>query len=113
MIELMKFDMGGSASTLGAAASIAKLKPKDRSPKCSDLFCFEGIAFLNADKNSCSRTIYRNFFMSKKAFGQPYAVCQDVEVHFIIATCENMVSGNQGTAFGNSKLPSPIVTEKL
>eukprot|EP00434_Breviolum_minutum_P028724 symbB.v1.2.025415.t1/scaffold2462.1/size78695/8 len=48
MIELMKFDMGGSASTLGAAASIAKLKPKD------------------------------------------------VEVHFIIATCENMVSGNQG-----------------
>ena len=29
MIELMKFDMGGSASTLGAAAAIAQLKPKD------------------------------------------------------------------------------------
>ncbi|CAK9004371.1 unnamed protein product [Durusdinium trenchii] len=48
MIELMKFDMGGSASTLGAAAAIAQLKPKD------------------------------------------------VEVHFVIATCENMVSGNSG-----------------
>jgi hypothetical protein len=29
MIEMMKFDMGGSASTLGAAAAIAQLKPKD------------------------------------------------------------------------------------
>ena len=29
MIEFMKFDMGGSASTLGAAAAIAQLKPKD------------------------------------------------------------------------------------
>ncbi|CAE8629520.1 unnamed protein product [Polarella glacialis] len=48
MIELMKFDMGGAASTLGTAAVIAQLKP------------------------------------------------QDVEVHFIIATCENMVSGNIG-----------------
>merc|ERR1712151_905077 len=48
MMELMKFDMGGSAATLGAAAAIAQLKPKD------------------------------------------------VEVHFVIATCENMISGNDG-----------------
>mmetsp|Transcript_19660 Transcript_19660/g.34847 ORF Transcript_19660/g.34847 Transcript_19660/m.34847 type:complete len:625 (-) Transcript_19660:122-1996(-) len=48
MIEMMKFDMGGSASTLGTAATIGQLKPKD------------------------------------------------VEVHFVIAACENMVSGNAG-----------------
>lgn len=48
MIEMMKMDMGGSAATLGAAAAIARLKPKD------------------------------------------------VEVHFVIATCENMISGNPG-----------------
>eukprot|EP00930_Biecheleria_cincta_P069806 TRINITY_DN57502_c0_g1_i1.p1 TRINITY_DN57502_c0_g1~~TRINITY_DN57502_c0_g1_i1.p1 ORF type:complete len:630 (+),score=138.57 TRINITY_DN57502_c0_g1_i1:116-1891(+) len=48
MIEMMKFDMGGSASTLGTAAAIAQLRPKD------------------------------------------------VEVHFVIAACENMVSGNPG-----------------
>merc|ERR1719330_1209350 len=48
MIEMMKFDMGGSATTLGAAAAVAQLKPKD------------------------------------------------VEVHFVIAACENMISGNPG-----------------
>jgi len=48
MIEMMKFDMGGSASTLGTAAAVAQLKPKG------------------------------------------------VEVHFVIAACENMVSGNPG-----------------
>lgn len=48
MIEMMKFDMGGAAATLGAAAAVARLKPKD------------------------------------------------VEVHFVIATCENMISGNPG-----------------
>jgi len=57
MIEMMKFDMGGSASTLGAAAAIAQLKPKD------------------------------------------------VEVHFVIATCENMVSGNPGALH-----PGDIIT---
>lgn len=45
MIELMKFDMGGAAATLGAAQAVAELEP-------------------------------------------PH-----VEVHFIIAACENMVSG--------------------
>merc|ERR1712146_21017 len=44
MIELMKFDMGGSAATLGAAEIISKLKP------------------------------------------------EDIEIHFIIAACENMIS---------------------
>jgi len=48
MIEMMKFDMGGAAAALGAAAAIARLKPKD------------------------------------------------VEVHFVVATCENMISGNPG-----------------
>merc|ERR1719160_2278831 len=48
MIEMMKFDMGGSAATLGTAAAIAQLCP----PK--------------------------------------------VEVHFVIAACENMISGNDG-----------------
>jgi len=48
MIELMKFDMGGAAATLGAAAAIAQLRP------------------------------------------------EGVEAHFVIATCENMVSGNIG-----------------
>lgn len=45
MIEMMKFDMGGSAATLGAARAIAEIKP-------------EGF-----------------------------------EIHFIIASCENMVDG--------------------
>jgi len=45
-IDLMKFDMGGSAAVLGAARTIAELKPSD------------------------------------------------VEVHFIIASCENMINGS-------------------
>ncbi|XP_047948310.1 leucine aminopeptidase 1-like [Salvia hispanica] len=45
MIELMKFDMGGSAAVLGAAKSLGKIKP------------------------------------------------DGVEVHFIVAACENMISG--------------------
>eukprot|EP00928_Gymnodinium_smaydae_P042486 TRINITY_DN28601_c0_g1_i1.p1 TRINITY_DN28601_c0_g1~~TRINITY_DN28601_c0_g1_i1.p1 ORF type:complete len:624 (-),score=99.32 TRINITY_DN28601_c0_g1_i1:125-1996(-) len=57
MIEMMKFDMGGSAATLGAAAAIAQLRPKD------------------------------------------------VEVHFVIAACENMISGNPG-----SLRPGDIIT---
>lgn len=46
MIELMKFDMGGAASVLGAAVALSKLRPKD------------------------------------------------VEVHFVIAACENMVDAS-------------------
>lgn len=57
MIEKMKFDMGGAAATLGAAASVAQLRP------------------------------------------------EGVEAHFIVATCENMVSGNQGAL-----RPGDIVT---
>eukprot|EP00963_Diacronema_lutheri_P000254 scaffold17_cov354-Pavlova_lutheri.AAC.26 len=45
MIELMKFDMGGAAATLGAAKTVAELEPPN------------------------------------------------VEVHFIVAACENMVAG--------------------
>ena len=45
MIEMMKFDMGGAAATLGAARIIAELAP------------------------------------------------EGVEVHFIVAACENMVAG--------------------
>lgn len=45
MIEMMKFDMGGSGATLGAARAIADLKPAD------------------------------------------------VEIHFIVASCENMIDG--------------------
>lgn len=45
MIELMKFDMGGSGAALGAARAIAELKPSD------------------------------------------------VEIHFIVASCENMIDG--------------------
>ncbi|KAL7137909.1 hypothetical protein ABFS83_10G126600 [Erythranthe nasuta] len=45
MIELMKFDMGGSAAVLGAAKALAQIKPSG------------------------------------------------VEVHFIVAACENMISG--------------------
>jgi len=48
MIELMKFDMGGSAAVLGAARAVSLLKPAG------------------------------------------------VEVHFIVAACENMISGNEG-----------------
>ncbi|CAK0872832.1 unnamed protein product, partial [Prorocentrum cordatum] len=48
MIEMMKFDMGGAAATLGAAATVAQLKPKG------------------------------------------------VEVHFVVAACENMISGKEG-----------------
>merc|ERR1719330_1513266 len=57
MIEMMKFDMGGSATALGAAAAIARLKPKD------------------------------------------------VEVHIVVATCENMISGNPGSLH-----PGDIIT---
>ena len=45
-IDLMKFDMGGSAAVLGAARSIAELRPKN------------------------------------------------IEVHFIVAACENMINGS-------------------
>jgi len=45
-IEMMKYDMGGSAAVLGAARAIAELKP------------------------------------------------EDVEVHVLVAACENMISGN-------------------
>jgi len=48
MIEMMKFDMGGAAATLGAAAAVGQLRPAG------------------------------------------------VEVHFVIAACENMISGNPG-----------------
>lgn len=48
LIEMMKFDMGGAAATLGAAATVAQLKPKG------------------------------------------------VEVHFVIAACENLISGKEG-----------------
>jgi leucyl aminopeptidase len=48
MIEMMKFDMGGAAATLGTAAAIAQLKPAD------------------------------------------------TEVHFVIAACENLISGKEG-----------------
>eukprot|EP00747_Dinoflagellata_sp_TGD_P185990 gnl/TRDRNA2_/TRDRNA2_42794_c0_seq1.p1 gnl/TRDRNA2_/TRDRNA2_42794_c0~~gnl/TRDRNA2_/TRDRNA2_42794_c0_seq1.p1 ORF type:complete len:700 (+),score=83.69 gnl/TRDRNA2_/TRDRNA2_42794_c0_seq1:57-2102(+) len=47
-MEIMKNDMGGSATALGTAAAIAQLKPKG------------------------------------------------VEVHFVVATCENLISGNEG-----------------
>ncbi|CAJ1352614.1 unnamed protein product [Effrenium voratum] len=57
LIEMMKTDMAGSAATLGAAAALAQLKPKD------------------------------------------------VEVHFIIATTENMISGNPGSLH-----PGDIIT---
>ena len=49
MIELMKFDMGGAAATLGAADAIARIAPEN-----------PAIA----------------------------------EVHFVVAACENMISGN-------------------
>jgi len=57
MIEMMKFDMGGAAATLGAAAAVGQLKPKG------------------------------------------------VEVHFVIATCENMISGKPGSLH-----PGDIIT---
>merc|ERR1719491_1286783 len=57
MIEMMKFDMGGAAATLGAAASVAQLRP------------------------------------------------EGVEVHFVIAACENMISGRPGAL-----RPGDIVT---
>lgn len=57
LIEIMKFDMGGAAATLGAAAAVAQLRPKG------------------------------------------------VEVHFVIAACENMISGNPGSLH-----PGDIIT---
>jgi leucyl aminopeptidase len=56
-IELMKFDMGGSAATLGTAAAVAQLCPPG------------------------------------------------VEVHFVVATCENMISGSPGSLH-----PGDIIT---
>ncbi|RZC70994.1 hypothetical protein C5167_034804 [Papaver somniferum] len=54
-IELMKFDMGGSAAVLGAAKAIGQIKP------------------LGVE----ARYIFLLFFL----------------VHFIVAACENMISG--------------------
>lgn len=39
MIELMKFDMGGSAAVLGAAKAIAQIKPPGVEVHYIDAFC--------------------------------------------------------------------------
>lgn len=40
LIELMKFDMGGSAAVLGAAKAIGQIKPLGVEASCSLLFIF-------------------------------------------------------------------------
>ncbi|KVI11720.1 hypothetical protein Ccrd_009880 [Cynara cardunculus var. scolymus] len=59
-IELMKFDMGGSAAVLGAAKALGQIKPAGVE-----------VTFGHASKS--------------KHFG--------FSVHFIVAACENMISG--------------------
>lgn len=66
MIELMKFDMGGCAAVLGCAKAISQLKP-----------------------NVSLTTIHTVYSVSTPRFLKPF---QNVEVHFISAVCENMIS---------------------
>ncbi len=69
-IELMKIDMAGCAAVLGCARAIAQLKPKVQFK-----FHFLQISLSHAD-----------FFLSLSI------VSQHVEVHWISAVCENMIS---------------------
>ncbi|KAE9462579.1 hypothetical protein C3L33_05509, partial [Rhododendron williamsianum] len=71
LIELMKFDMGGSAAVLGAAKALGQIKP------------------AGVEVNY--------FLLGLHIVMCPYLSFSDlsllIEVHFIVAACENMISG--------------------
>lgn len=72
----MKFDMGGSAAVLGAAKAIGQIKPL-------------GVEVLNLF-SSC---IILFFPLSLKFFQYSCFPSLLLQVHFIVAACENMISG--------------------
>lgn len=78
-IEIMKTDMGGSAAVLGAAKAIGQIKPLGVEVK--QLSCsppFDVIRILNMLLSF--KSLYLYFLVPK-------------QVHFVIAACENMISG--------------------
>ena len=74
-IELMKFDMGGCAAVFGAAKAIAQLRPKVGTVLVA---LVAPVVFIMADCGCW-------WCLSA-------CLLQNVEVHFISALCENMVS---------------------
>lgn len=73
-IELMKFDMGGCAAVFGAAKAIAQLRPKVGTVL---LALVAPVVFIMAYCGCWCVSV---------------CLLQNVEVHFISALCENMVS---------------------
>ena len=72
MIDLMKFDMGGASATLGSAKAISLLKPAN--------------VKVIASSTMSGVVAHRNVSYALTVGGI-------VQVHFITASCENMVSG--------------------
>ncbi|XP_024014293.1 leucine aminopeptidase 1 isoform X1 [Eutrema salsugineum] len=70
-IELMKFDMGGSAAVLGAAKAIGEIKPPGVE-----------VSFLPSDT-----------FVKLEFLKVTNQLIFPIQVHFIVAACENMISG--------------------
>jgi leucyl aminopeptidase len=74
----MKFDMGGSAAVFGAAKALGQIKPPgvevlhfSQPPSCIDVEVLPILVYL------------LNFYVFF-----PFS-----QVHFIVAACENMISG--------------------
>ncbi|KAL9269994.1 Leucine aminopeptidase 1-like protein [Drosera capensis] len=77
-IELMKFDMGGSAAVLGAAKAISQIKPPGVEASC--IHC---VSLFHS-------------FPAPFLFPLHLAICLGSYlyfVHFVVAACENMISG--------------------
>jgi Cytosol aminopeptidase family, catalytic domain len=107
MIEMMKFDMGGSAAVLGAARALAAVQPEgvevrlrgscvsaaDGGPNV--LFCMPNRTMPNRDQES----LFTNCSgMQKNVWHHWAAPCREpsrcpvpAQAHFIVAACENMI----------------------
>lgn len=90
MIELMKFDMGGAGAVLGAAKAIGQLQPAG------------GVTHVGMDiefgwsgsrKWGFASPCRSDASVDHAILRDPCAnVCTGVEVHIIVAACENMIS---------------------
>lgn len=94
MIELMKFDMGGCAAVLGCAKAIAQLRPKVRHKHRLIPYMYLGIPIHSKTAfNAFLAAILQPYFLLFLINSDNYCIsAQNVEVHFITAVCENMVS---------------------
>lgn len=102
-IELMKFDMGGSAAVLGAAKAIGQIKP--HGVEVSHWFChydfswhwkiFVSMLCLVIFFSSIIVivTAFFKMFLSFECKCVVSMLSLHMQVHFIVAACENMISG--------------------